>query len=92
MKPSSRNLGLELAALGLFLLSLLLFLTAGISTSLFLVSRQLPTEPQPRVPDVLLGSSEAWAGALAMIIPALALIAIAWGLRFLLIEEGEQDE
>ena len=91
MKPPSRNLGLELAALGLFLASLVLLLAAGLSVSLFLVGRELPNEPPPQVHGVVLGNPEAWAGALSLILPAAFLLAIAWGLRSLVGEEGEPD-
>lgn len=91
MKPSSRNLGLELVALGLFLASLVLFLWAGLSVFLFLFGRALPNEPPPQAHGVILGNAEAWAGALSLILPAAFLIAIAWGLRSLVVEEGEPD-
>jgi uncharacterized membrane protein len=91
VKPASRNLFLELAALGLFLVSLVPLLMAGLFTSLFVINGLLPNEPPIQTQGIVVGRYEAWAGALSMIVPAVALIAAAWGLRSLAVDEEGQD-
>jgi uncharacterized membrane protein len=91
VNPASRNLWLELVAIALLLVSLLLFLVAGYHLTMFVVHGLLPNEPPLKYAGTILGFREFLAGALATIVPAMALIATAWGLRSLLIDEREPD-
>lgn len=91
MKPASRNLWLEFAALCLFLFSLVLFLLTMFSVATFFMSGLLPDEPSPVGVKVVVSIEEVLVAALSTFIPGLALVATAWGLRSLLADEKEPD-
>jgi hypothetical protein len=90
--PASRNVWLEVVAFGLFLASLVLFLVAGYQTAMFIVIGLLPGRQPIVVHGVTLGRNEALVAALSTGIPGASLIAAAWSLRLLLVEDGKADE
>jgi hypothetical protein len=90
--PASRNVWLEAAAFGLFLISLPAFLVAGYCTAMYIVNGLLPHAQPIVLHGVTFGRSEALVTALSTSIPGASLIAAAWGLRLLLVEEGEAEE
>ncbi len=89
MTPASRNLWLEIVAFGLILISLFLFLVAGYYTAMFIVNGLLPDEPPLVFRGVVFGRREALVAALSTGLPGAALVAAAWGLRALLVDEGK---
>jgi hypothetical protein len=92
MTPASRNVWLELTALGLFLASLVLFLVASYFAGMMVVTNLLPGKLQLKAKGVVVGRNEALVAVLSMAVPGGALIGTACGLRFLLVEEEEPEE
>ncbi|HEX4959642.1 MAG TPA: hypothetical protein VF173_02300 [Thermoanaerobaculia bacterium] len=90
MTPAGRNVWLEITAVGLFLISLVLFLVAGYYAAMFIVIGLLPSEQPVVVHGVTLDRNTALVAVLATGVPGAALIAAAWGLRSLLVEEKEE--
>ena len=92
MTPSSRNVWLEITALGLFLLSLVPLLVASYFAAMLVVTTLLPGTLQMKAKGVAVGRNEALAAVLSMAVPGGTLIGTACGLRFLLVEEEEPEE
>lgn len=95
MKPVSRNLLLELAAIGLFLLSLVLVLLGLSSPAVYVGTILLDGKPPTTEDGLSLGVEEALAASVVFLIPSIGVIAMAWGMRSLMVNEGssthEQD-
>ncbi len=87
MNPSTRNLWLELGAIGLVLLSLIFFLGAAVQTATFVVNGMLPGAAPIQRGPVVIGWREALIGATPWIFFGACLISAGWGLRFLLVPE-----
>lgn len=80
MKAAERNVRLEMRAFGLILVSLICLLGAVITTAVFVVN-QMSNEPPIEDHGVVIGPKEALVGASCMIVPGIALVVAAWGLR-----------
>lgn len=91
MSPDRRNLGLELAAIILFQVSLLVFLPGGYYLAILLFTWLSPNEEPVVINGLLVGPREISAAALPPIVISLILIAIAWGLRALVSRDEEVD-
>jgi hypothetical protein len=92
MTPASRNVWLEITALGLFLLSLVPFLVAGYFAAMMVVTSLLPGKLQMKAKGMVVGRNEALVPVFSMVVLGGALIGTACGLRFLLVEEEEPEE
>jgi len=90
VKAATRNLWIEIAAFSLVLISLIFLLGAVITTATFVVNQMLPNEPPIESHGLVVGPKEALVAAFCMIVPGIALVAAAWGLRSLLIAEEEK--
>jgi hypothetical protein len=90
--PANRNLWLEVAALGLFLVGLVPLLISGLYTGLGLVQHLLPGELAIKVKGAVVSDNDLLVIVLSTGVPGATLIAAAWGLRSLLVEEGERQE
>lgn len=93
MTPASRNLWIELAACGAFLIGLIFFLVAGYYTAMFTIHGMLPNEPPIQVGKAVFGRRDLLVAVLSASVPGAAAVAAAWGLlRSLLAEEESGDE
>lgn len=92
MTASARNVWLELAACGLLLVSLSLFLLSGVPLAHFVVNALLPgAEPISLPYGLTYGRNEMLIAVVSVMLPGAALVAAAWGLRVLLAGEDEPD-
>lgn len=92
MKPASRNVWLEVLALGLFLASLILFLVGSYFVGMLVVNGLLPEKLQLKAKGVVVGRNEILVPIFSMAVPGGVLIGTACGLRFLLVKEEETEE
>jgi hypothetical protein len=92
VKISSRNLWIEITALGLVLASLLCFLLAFYCVTIFTVNEMLPNEPPLQSRGWVLGLNETVGSALSFGIPGVILVGAAWSLRSLLAEKDGAEE
>ena len=92
MTPASRNVWLEITALGLFLLSLVPLLVASYFAAMLAVTNLLPGKLQMKAKGVVVGRNEALIPVFSTAVLGGALIGTACGLRFLLVEEEETEE
>jgi membrane protein DedA with SNARE-associated domain len=92
MTPASRNVWLEITALGLFLLSLVPFLVASYFAAMLVVTTLVPGKLQMKAKGVAVGRNEALIPVTSMAVLGGALIGTACRLRFLLVDEEEPQE
>jgi hypothetical protein len=91
MKLSSRNLWIELTALGLVLASLLCFVLAFYYISFFTVNEMLPNQPPLQGYGLIMGFNEVVEAALSFVIPGAVLVGAAWSLRSLHVEDEAEE-